>query len=248
MSVSRPGACLSSWPGYWFYRAMLCMRGTSHEPVAVSLSVCVCVCLSVTNRCSTKTAKHRITQTTPQDSPGTVVFFWTSICSGLVVQVVSALLRGSWQDFNWHNASRDPWAIAELLGYNTGLMMSVDRPFWYRTSPVTHLRQLRDIHELTYSMLTSRLLRFVRRPVQWALSCSGSLSSVYYAIIIVWCVILINRLIDPLIDWFVVYCLCSQDSKMWNLQNKRCTPDIRHDISQAKGRYIVTPYIGLVNK
>jgi len=26
--------------------------------------------------------------------------FKTSICSGLVVQVVSALLRGNWQDFN----------------------------------------------------------------------------------------------------------------------------------------------------
>jgi len=40
--------------------------------------------------------------------------FITSICSGLVVQVVSALLRGSWQDFNWHDASRGPSAIAEL--------------------------------------------------------------------------------------------------------------------------------------
>ena len=29
---------------------------------------------SVTSRCSTKTAKHRITQTTPYDSPGTLVF------------------------------------------------------------------------------------------------------------------------------------------------------------------------------
>ena len=39
----------------------------------------------------------------------------TSICSGLVAQVVSALLRGSWQDFNCHDASRGPSAIAELL-------------------------------------------------------------------------------------------------------------------------------------
>jgi len=39
-------------------------------------SVCVClsVCLSVTSRCSTKTAKRRITQTTPHDTPGTLVF------------------------------------------------------------------------------------------------------------------------------------------------------------------------------
>jgi len=28
---------------------------------------------------------------------------------------VSALLRGNWQDFNWHDASRGPSAIAELL-------------------------------------------------------------------------------------------------------------------------------------
>jgi len=36
-----------------FYRAMLCIRGTSHGSVSV--------CPSVTSRCSTKTAKRRIT-------------------------------------------------------------------------------------------------------------------------------------------------------------------------------------------
>ena len=41
--------------------------------------------------------------------------FITSICSGLVVQVFSALLHGNWQDFNWHDALRGPSAIAELL-------------------------------------------------------------------------------------------------------------------------------------
>ena len=50
-----------------FYRAMLCIRGTSHGPVSVRLSV--------TSRCSTKTAKRRITQTTIHDSPGTLVFW-----------------------------------------------------------------------------------------------------------------------------------------------------------------------------
>jgi len=49
-----------------FYRAMLCIRGTNHGPVSV--------CPSVTSRCSTKTAKHRITQTTLHDSTGTLVF------------------------------------------------------------------------------------------------------------------------------------------------------------------------------
>jgi len=48
-----------------FYRAMLCIRSTSRGPVSVS----------VTSRSSTKTAKRMITQTTPHDSPGTLVFW-----------------------------------------------------------------------------------------------------------------------------------------------------------------------------
>jgi len=44
--------------------------------------------------------------------------------SGLVVLVVSALLRGNWQGFNTHDASRGPSAIAELV------------PFWYRLARV----------------------------------------------------------------------------------------------------------------
>jgi len=34
-----------------------------------------CACLSVTSRCSTETAKRKTTQTTPHDSPGTLVFW-----------------------------------------------------------------------------------------------------------------------------------------------------------------------------
>jgi len=45
---------------------------------SVSVSVCQSVCLSVsvcvTSRCSSKTAKRKITQTTPHDTPGTLVF------------------------------------------------------------------------------------------------------------------------------------------------------------------------------
>ena len=44
--------------------------GTSYGPTYLS----VCVCLSVTSQRSAKTAKRRITQTTPHDSPGTLVF------------------------------------------------------------------------------------------------------------------------------------------------------------------------------
>jgi len=49
-----------------YYREMLCIRGTSHGPVSVRPSV--------TSRCSTKTAKRRITQTTPHVTPGSLVF------------------------------------------------------------------------------------------------------------------------------------------------------------------------------
>jgi len=38
------------------------------------VSVCLCVCLSVTLQYCIKTAKRRITQTMPHDSPITVVF------------------------------------------------------------------------------------------------------------------------------------------------------------------------------
>jgi len=58
-----------------FYRAMLCIRGTSHGPVSVCLSVSLCPSVSVTSRSSTKTAKRRIIQTTPHDSPETLVFW-----------------------------------------------------------------------------------------------------------------------------------------------------------------------------
>ena len=61
-----------------FYRAMLCIRGTSHGPVSVRPSVCLTVRPSVrpsiTSRSSTKTAKRRITQTTAYDTPVTLVF------------------------------------------------------------------------------------------------------------------------------------------------------------------------------
>jgi len=60
-----------------FYRAMLCIRGTSHGSVSV--------CLSVTSRSSTKTAKRRITQTTPHDSPGTLVFWCQRFLRNLTV-------------------------------------------------------------------------------------------------------------------------------------------------------------------
>ena len=50
-----------------FYRTMLCMRGTSHGPVSV------CVCQSQVE-VLLKRLKRRITQTTPHDTPGSLVF------------------------------------------------------------------------------------------------------------------------------------------------------------------------------
>ena len=50
------------------------IRSTSHGPVSVRLSVSVSLSVSVTSQSSTKTAKRRITQTTPHDTPGSLVF------------------------------------------------------------------------------------------------------------------------------------------------------------------------------
>jgi len=58
------------WEGFaekeGFYRAMLCMRRT----IAMGL----CLSVSVTSRSSTKTAKRRITKTTPHDNTRTLAF------------------------------------------------------------------------------------------------------------------------------------------------------------------------------
>jgi len=48
--------------------------GICRRRVSVCLSVCLSVCVSVTLRYCIKTAKRRITQVTPHDSPGTLVF------------------------------------------------------------------------------------------------------------------------------------------------------------------------------
>jgi len=45
-----------------------------YASAVLAMALCPSVRLSVTSRCSTKTAKRRITQTTPHDSPGTLVF------------------------------------------------------------------------------------------------------------------------------------------------------------------------------
>jgi len=58
------------WCVIFITRTMLASMGISCRRV----SICSSVWLSVTSRCSTETAKCRITQTVPYDSPGTLVF------------------------------------------------------------------------------------------------------------------------------------------------------------------------------
>ena len=96
-----------------FYRAMLCIRGTSHDPVSVHLSV--------TSRSSTKTAKRMIAQTTPHDSPGT-----------LVPKISATLdrghpLRGRQMQVGWVKIGdfRQIFATWELFCYN-----SMQTNFW----------------------------------------------------------------------------------------------------------------------
>ena len=68
-SDSMEGRASDSMEGhiFGFYRA-------SYALAVYAMVLCLCVCLSVTSRCSAKMAKHRNTQTTPHDSPGTLVF------------------------------------------------------------------------------------------------------------------------------------------------------------------------------
>jgi len=47
-----------------------------YASAVLAMALCLSVRPSVTSRCSTKTAKRRITQTIPLDSPGTLVVFW----------------------------------------------------------------------------------------------------------------------------------------------------------------------------
>jgi len=56
--------------------ARLIFTARCYASAVLTMSLCpsVCVCLSVTSRCSIKTAKRRITQTRPHDSAGTLVF------------------------------------------------------------------------------------------------------------------------------------------------------------------------------
>ena len=58
-----------------FERNNFYYRATAMLSAVYAVVVCLCVCLSVTLRYCIKTVKRRITQTTPHDSPMTLVFW-----------------------------------------------------------------------------------------------------------------------------------------------------------------------------
>jgi len=57
---------------------LLCLRlvftARCYASAVLAMGRCPCLSVSVTSRCFTKTAKGRITQTTPHDTTGTLVF------------------------------------------------------------------------------------------------------------------------------------------------------------------------------
>jgi len=59
----------------YFGGSMMKLVFTAVLAMGLCPSVCVCLCPSVTSRCSPKKEKRRITQTTPHDTPGTLVFW-----------------------------------------------------------------------------------------------------------------------------------------------------------------------------
>ena len=57
-----------------FYTTKPFFTARCYASAVLAMALCLSVRLSVTSRSSTKTVKRRITQTTPHDSPGTLVF------------------------------------------------------------------------------------------------------------------------------------------------------------------------------
>jgi len=55
------------------FKSRLVFTARCYASAVLAMALCPSVCLSVTRQCCTKTAKRRITQTTPLDSPGTLV-------------------------------------------------------------------------------------------------------------------------------------------------------------------------------
>jgi len=91
--------------------------------------VCLCLCPSVTSQCSTKTAKGRITQRTPHDRPGNLVFLTRKMSAKFDW---GHPVRGREMQLGWvkisdfRQALRGYSAIAELL-VNEEVIRAIDR-------------------------------------------------------------------------------------------------------------------------
>ena len=74
-----------NWPSCWIFTSVrflprdTLLSAVYAVVVCLSVCVCVCVCVSVTLQYCIKTAKRRITQITPHDSPLTLVFWQNSL-------------------------------------------------------------------------------------------------------------------------------------------------------------------------
>ena len=77
-----------------------------YASVVLAMGLCPCLSVSVTSRSSTNMAKQRITQTTPHDSPGTLVFWCQrSPRNSTVVTpfytAIHSVITGEPRDFNF---------------------------------------------------------------------------------------------------------------------------------------------------
>jgi len=68
-----------TWSSLASFKFSLVFTARCSASAVIAMALCLSVCLSLTRRCSTKTAERRITQTTPHNSPGTLVF-WCQRC------------------------------------------------------------------------------------------------------------------------------------------------------------------------
>jgi len=89
----------------------------SRVSICLSVFVCVCVCLSVTLWYYIKTAKRRITQITPHDSPLTLVFWHQSS-------------RRNSNGITPYSGDKCRWG-GNLLWYNTGVWQTQSETLWY---------------------------------------------------------------------------------------------------------------------
>jgi len=68
-AIPDPHHLLPHFNPDWFFSARC------YAYAVLAMGLCPSVSVSVASRCSTKTAKRRITQTTPHDTPGILVFW-----------------------------------------------------------------------------------------------------------------------------------------------------------------------------